>query len=139
MNIPAILKTRKFLVTAAVIIFIGIHGFYLFVYIMNQTTNRLPAVEPGLQFESFVPFLKGVEQAGYVTDKDMSRENNDGIYLQAQFFLAPTVLQLNAARPQHIIIDSTNLKFIISTMKYLNARRLTNNEYGQALLKRTAE
>ncbi|MCA9399365.1 MAG: hypothetical protein KC618_06425 [Candidatus Omnitrophica bacterium] len=112
---------------------------YVFVFIMSrQKVLNEVYFEPGYQFHTFLPHLKGVEKAGYVTDLSINRESNDGAYLQAQYYLAPTILELEDINYPYFIIDSKNTDFIIRTIKETKARRLANNEYGQALMKRPA-
>ena len=119
------------------IILIFFNLFHIGVYSVKKyyENQRLPVyLEPGTQFEKFKPFLKDIKTAGYITNKAITREDNDGILLQAQYFLAPTILELQSKEHLFSIIDSEDPKFIIQTIRSLNAMRMTNNEYGQALL-----
>ncbi len=102
----------------------------------HENLNLPVYLEPGTQFETFKPFLKNEKRAGYLTSKAITREDNDGILLQAQYFLAPTILELQDDSHLFSIIDSEDPPYIVKTIKTLNAMRTTNNEYGQALLLR---
>jgi len=125
------------LIIALTVIFIVSNAFFLTVFILRKYSENLGEyLEPGSQFSSFKKELVGIKRAGYLTDKDMSRKNNDGFFLQAQYYLAPTILELNKVNDEFNIIDSLDLTFIISTMRSLNSKRVANNEFGQALIKR---
>jgi len=113
---------------------LSINIYYLGVHIMSKYNYKLEAMEPGLQFTSFKKYLSGVERIGYLTNRDMSPQGNDGTFLQAQYFLAPTILELNNDQYQYNIIDSLDTFYLVYTMQQLKATRLTNNEFGQALI-----
>ncbi len=92
--------------------------------------------EPGYQFLTFKPKLAGIERVGYLTSKDMSREKNDGIFLQAQYFLAPTILELNRPNPVFNIVDFPDYTILPMVLRKINARPVAHNDYGQALTQR---
>lgn len=89
--------------------------------------------EPGLQFADFKDALKGIRQAGFVTNKELSSENNDGQFLMAQYMLAPTVLELNASNNKYNILDCTSETHIVYALKSLGAAPLKINKYGKML------
>lgn len=98
--------------------------------------SHLPYYEPGYQFLEFRPFLKDVSTIGYMTEKDLSREGNDGVYLQAQYFLAPAIVELTHDK-QFVILDiGLDPMQIVIAMQRLNGKRLVSTEYGQALILR---
>lgn len=114
--------------------------FFLTVHTHNKYRDKTPVdFEPGLQFAMMKDILRndpGLTEVGWLTDKDMSREKNDGIFLQAQYFLAPLLVRLGEEDHRYIVIDSVNIPYLVPTIKRLKSMRLTNNEYGQALLRR---
>jgi len=112
-------------------------SFYLFVYTMSQVMHRHEdLLEPGTQFAHFNQYLKDQESIGFLTSKDMSSENNDGFFSQAQYILAPVILELNNPKNQFNILDYEQKKHIIYAMRALKSFRVSNNEYGQALIRR---
>lgn len=115
---------------------IGLNIFYLFIFARQKYVNRLEWLEPGSQFEMFLPHLEGVQEIGYLTDKNFTREHNDGIYLQSQYFLAPRLVKEGDHGDRFNIIDSENIDFIRNAFFTTQSERLANNAYGQALMKR---
>jgi hypothetical protein len=104
---------------------------------MSKANDTTPVnLEPGCQFEKFKTPLNGVHSAGYLTNKNTGRTNNDGIYLQAQYYLAPTVLTLNEAADEFNVIDYTHSSFAVYKVKELKSKLVDENAYGQALVQK---
>lgn len=113
---------------------IGLSAFYLLANYMVQSKRKtVKIIEPGTQFAFFVDFLKDAGDVGFMTNKDMSEEKNDGTFLQAQYMLAPTVLNLNEIHPKLNILDYTDPVWAVYTIKSLRARPLATSPYGQIL------
>ena len=131
---PRITKHTLILFLAGAIVASNI--FHLTVMIYRNYWNEPLHLEPGSQFARFKPYLQHTPKIGYITDKGTSRETNDGTFLQAQYFLAPTIIERNAIHHPFIMIDSTNKPYILRMVTILNAKGVAHNPYGQALLKR---
>jgi hypothetical protein len=127
------LKNIFLLFTAGLI---GLNSFYLFVFIRQKQAHHLEWLEPGYQFHTFAPHLEGESELGYITDKTITREVNDGVYLQAQYFLAPLLVKEGYHRDRFNIIDSENVVFIRKAFLSTKSERVGNNAYGQALMRR---
>jgi len=110
--------------------------YFQFVHAMVMIHRPFEPAEPGSQYISFVDNLVGVPRVGYLTNKDISPEKNDGFFLQAQYYLAPTIIDLQRPKHEFFIIDSLDMRFILATLKAFRASRITNTEYGQCLYKR---
>lgn len=128
------LLNPKNLIIVLALLLCGYNLFYLGIYAGQKYRDKTVYLEPGSQFETFAPHLVGVEKIGYLTDKDLSREKNDGTYLQAQYYLAPVVIDPKKTH-QYNIIDATNMAYIVQTLRETRGKRLTYNSYGQALIK----
>ncbi|MBP9854414.1 MAG: hypothetical protein KBD53_06075 [Candidatus Omnitrophica bacterium] len=132
---------KKFLnlengIIVATLAMIGVTSFYLFANFMVEYKKKdVEVIEPGTQFTFFIDFLKNadVREVGFLTNKDMSEEKNDGVFLQAQYMLAPIVLNLNEVNPEFNIMDYTDPVWAIYTIKSLRARPLATSPYGQIL------
>ncbi|OGX28269.1 MAG: hypothetical protein A2787_02290 [Omnitrophica WOR_2 bacterium RIFCSPHIGHO2_01_FULL_48_9] len=98
--------------------------------------KNLVFAEPGREFADLADDLQGVEKVGFLTDKDMSPEKNDGLFLQAQYRLAPTVLDLGNAQHPLLIFDCQNVLTAFDMMKELNAAPLHVNPYFKILAER---
>ena len=119
-----------------------VNCFFLFTYCMRKYSEYRALgnyLEPGSQFASFKEFTSAHKWIGYITNKQTSREHNDGFYLQAQYYLAPTIIDLGNADYPLVIVDSLDFDYIVNTIKILKGKRLANTEYGQALILRPPE
>jgi hypothetical protein len=136
-NLTKKIFSRKVIILILAIALCGINIFYLTVFVMSKVHDPAAVnLEPGSQFADFRKALQGVGRAGYLTNKNTGRTNNDGIYLQAQNYLAPTVLTLNEPGDLYNILDLSHSSIAIYKIKELNAKLVTENLYGQALVKR---
>ncbi|OGX09355.1 MAG: hypothetical protein A2306_08960 [Omnitrophica WOR_2 bacterium RIFOXYB2_FULL_38_16] len=101
--------------------------------IIQLKTENKNSFEPGLQFADLKDDLNGVHEAGFITNKDLSSENNDGQFLMAQYMLAPTALDLNATKHKYNILDCTSKTHVLYALRSLNAAPLKINKYGKIL------
>ena len=127
----------KNIIIAVSSLLIAYNSFYLFVYVMSQVVhNEDVLLEPGTQFKPFKVYLKNQKKIGFLTDKDMSPEHNDGFFSQTQYILAPTIIELNNPNNTFNILNYSQNAFFVYSIMALNATRITSNEYGQALIRR---
>jgi len=130
-------KRRRSIVVGIIVLMLAVNSFFMVAHISYSHKNKWDFYyEPGYQFNNFRPKLKGIRSVGYITNKDMSRENNDGAFLQAQYFLAPTVLRLDEVDEDLNILDYWETTFIIYQMRALKSKRIASNNYGQALVQK---
>jgi len=80
----------RFFVILTIILGLG-NTFFLAVHIITLVGKKPILLEPGSQFAMFRPYLKGVRKIGYITNRDLS----DGAFLQAQYYLVRTILDLH--------------------------------------------
>jgi len=126
------LQLETILLTATIFL-VCYNAFFLFVYVMTQAGKKIAVVEPGSQYADFQEILHGVKEAGFLTNKDTSPEKNEGEFLQAQYFLAPTILDLNNADHQFVILDYTSPVYLNYVLKKINAVPIKDNEYQKIL------
>ena len=74
-----------------------------------------------------------VSEIGFLTNKDMSPERNDGQFLAAQCMLAPIVLDLDNPHHEFIILDYTDIPTALNAMEKYNIQTLYINGYGKIL------
>ncbi|MCA9404786.1 MAG: hypothetical protein KC897_13435 [Candidatus Omnitrophica bacterium] len=123
---------------AASVILCAVTSFFLFAnYMVKSRMRGIPVIEPGTQFVQFKPYLTDVRELGYLTNKDMSEEKNDGFFLQAQYMLAPTVLRLNDTEHKMLILDYSKPVYAWFTMKSMRAAPKFSSEYGPVLAEQT--
>ena len=125
----------KNLISCLAIAFIGLNLFYLWANLMVKLRLKdTKILEPGTQFVMFKEKLAGLREIGYLTNKDMSEEHNDGEFLQAQYMLAPVILRLNQPARTLNILDYKNPVFAVFQMENLNAKPLVTSPYGKVLV-----
>jgi len=141
---------RKKLTYAAIflgsMLLIGTNLYFLCAFLGKKYTEATEYYEPGAQFSMFKPHLSGVKKMGYITNKNLSREKSDGIWLQAQYYLAPTILMPTQLSPTDVtikdfkyeynIIDATTVQYGVAIFRRTDPILIANNEYGQALVQR---
>ena len=122
-----------FLLLAAVIT--AFNCFSLFdIYL--ETLNKSPGIlppEPGYEFADLKNRLKGIKRIGFLTNKDMSSERNDGQFLAAQYILAPTILDFDSQNYKLFVIDATGLIPAFDIMQSVGAEPLYVNRYSKIL------
>ena len=134
------LNFKKYPLIPAIIILgiAGFNGFHLLQSLPLGTQprtshNQLLLQTPGLEYLDFRPFLNQTTQAGFLTDKPMNPENNDGQFLAAQYILAPTRLELNNPQNSMFLIDATSLPAAMRMLKDVHASPVYVNPYGKVL------
>lgn len=100
---------------------------------ISQLNKDLIFNPPGREFTGFRERLAGIEKAGFLTDKNMSPEKNDGLFLMAQYALAPVMLDLGGTGHSHTILDCTNYFHALDLMKEADAAPVYTNDFGKIL------
>ena len=98
--------------------------------------NPPTPTEPGTRFHDFRPHIQGKPEIGYMTNKNMSEEKNDGVFLMAQFALTPTILKLNDLDQDHHLLDMTTPAYVVFTLRKLKAAPRHTSRYGLVLTER---
>lgn len=129
-------ELEKIIISLGIVLFLA-NIFFDFVYCKDKWNYHTPYnYEPGYQFVKFKERLTGVREIGYLTNKNFSPGKNDGIYLMAQYFLAPVLLKLNDADHSLNILDYSNQIFVFYMIKTLKADILVDNPYAQVLIRK---
>jgi len=88
-----------------------------------QDPRPIAQRNPGYQFIGLADVFKNIHHVGYFTDKDLSVNSTDSQaiaqYEQAQYMLAPTVLDINQTQYHWVIFDCTNPLVAIEAIKKL--------------------
>ncbi len=80
--------------------------------------------------------LRGVEYVGYFTDKDLTDKTNAAQFSQAQYILAPVILDLNNTQRDFIIFDCTTPDVALEKIKEIDAVPLVKNKFGIILARK---
>jgi hypothetical protein len=84
---------------------------------LNDRTT-VPLHSLGFQFMGLENVFKGIRTVGYYTDKDLNNTLAIAQYEQAQYMLAPTVLDLNHTQYRWVIFDCTSPQAALEAIKH---------------------
>ena len=87
----------------------------------------------GMRFSGLKDFLKGADYIGYYTDKNLSKSEYAAQFSQAQYILAPVILDLNNTSHRFILFDCTTEKKAFEKIKEIGAVAVKKNPYGIVL------
>ena len=93
----------------------------------------------GIQFAGLEEVLKDVEHIGYYTDKNMENTRNAAQFAQAQYTLAPIIVDLNNTDHEFILFDCTDEPRALRKIKEINAVPLKKNQYGIILAQKISK
>ena len=91
----------------------------------------------GLKFSGLEETLRGVAVAGYYTDKNLKEKSVAAQFSQAQYILAPTILDLNNTSHEFIFFDCANETESMKKIKEIGAVAVKRNNFGIILAKKT--
>ncbi len=96
----------------------------------------LPFYFQGLKFNGLQDILKNVQTIGYYTDADFSNKSTAGAFSQAQYMLAPVILDLGYVSHEYILFNCTSEKKAMEKIRELGARPLRKNKFGVILARK---
>ena len=89
--------------------------------------KSVPLHSLGFQFMELEDVFKGVRTVGYYTDKDLANPLAIAQFEQAQYMLAPTVLDLNQTQYHWVIFDCTSPQVAMKDIQQLGFTPLKIN------------
>lgn len=84
----------------------------------------------GSQFAGLGAFLGSESHVGYITDRKPTDDATIARYEQAQYMLAPVVLDLNNTGHKLLIFDCSSDEAALYKMKLAGAVPLKRNQFG---------
>src|SRR6185436_11011443 len=131
---PAKFKiSLQLILTLLIVALVGLNLVYAVINVISKTVNRKPIYAPGAQFEDIKKIVKNEKTIGYLTNRDITPEKNDQEFLQAQYILAPTILDLNNDNYRLLILDFTNPTFMLYKLKEIQAKPVYSNIYNKVV------
>ena len=132
------MKNAKFLFSLILAVFIVVNSFHLFLEIKKTRLERqrVPYYFYGSKFNGLNQFLKEVHFLGFYTDKDMADKNHAAQYAQAQYALAPLILDLDYSKHDYILFDCTSEDVAMKKIKEMKLLPLKRNQLGIILAKK---
>jgi hypothetical protein len=92
---------------------------YLQAVLELQDRTTIPLHSLSYQFMGLENVFKGERTVGYYTDKDLNNTLAIAQFEQAQYVLAPTVLDLNHTEHRWVIVDCTSAQAGMDAIKHL--------------------
>lgn len=103
--------------------------------VYSQRRNN-PFFFSGYRFTGLEKTFKNVKYAGYYTDKDLDESPAAANFAQAQYILAPTILDLNAANHEFILFDCSRQEIARQKIEELKYIPLKRNKFGVILARK---
>jgi hypothetical protein len=97
--------------------------------IQTLAPNR-PIAFSGMKFAGLNDVLKNETQIGYVTDLDANDSQNLAEFEQAQYMLAPAILEWNNTATRLLIVNCSSDATAIEKLIKLGAQPLKRNQFG---------
>src|SRR3989338_384168 len=125
------MRNSKFIFSLVLAVFIVINAFHLFLEIkkVRMARQRVPFYFYGAKFNGLNQFLKETHFLGFYTDRDMADKNHAAQYAQAQYALAPLILDLNYSKHEYILFDCTSEDVAMKKIKEMGLLPLKRNQF----------
>ncbi len=123
------IRQLKILFFGLCLLFVTFNAYQL---IRKLTADR-PITFSGIKFSGLNEILKNEARVGYITDLDINETPNLVEFQQAQFMLAPTILELNKTTSRFFIVNCSNDAAAIQKLMELRAQPLKRNQFGVIL------
>jgi hypothetical protein len=123
------IKQLKILFFGLCLLFVSFNAYQL---IRKLTADR-PITFSGIKFSGLGETLKNEERVGYITDLDIKETPNLVEFQQAQFMLAPAILELNTTSSRYFIVNCSSDAAAIQKLMELRAQPLKRNQFGVIL------
>jgi len=122
----------------AIIALIAFNSFNLFKKIKKERAIRKAYhyFFYGTKFSGLKDVFKEVEFIGYYTDKDLDNNRNAAQFSQAQYELAPAILDLDYKKHTFILFDCSSEKVALDQINKIGAIPIKKNDFGIILAKR---
>ena len=96
----------------------------------------IPFYFQGLKFGGLQDVFARVDSVGYYTDRDLKKDEAASQFSQAQYIVAPVILDLNYTDHDFILLDCTSEDIAYRKIKEIGAIPLRKNQYGVILARR---
>lgn len=97
---------------------------------IEQRKKYIPFYFQGFKFSGLEEILNGIEHVGYYTDQDISLNYHLAEFAQAQYILAPVILDLNNTQHEFILFNCSSEGKAFAKIKDIGAIPLKKNKFG---------
>jgi hypothetical protein len=103
------------------------------VLLVRSLVPDRPVGFSGLKFAGLHDILKNETHIGYWTDLDLKDDRNLAEYEQAQFMLAPAILDINSTSTRFFIVNCSSDEAAAQRLMLIGAEPLKRNQFGVIL------
>ena len=128
-----------FIILLSIVVVINCSRTYKDLIDKKILRSLMPAQFPGLKFSGLKEILTGfadVSHIGYYTDMSLDDIPPAMQFSQAQFVLAPIILDLDYKQHEFILLDCSSEKVALRKIKELKAIPLKKNAFGIILIRK---
>lgn len=97
---------------------------------MKETREKMPYIFVGLKFGGLKDILGHISYMGYYTDKDMDNRIDALQFAQAQYTLAPIVLDFNNTQYEYVLFDCSKEQIAFEKIEEIGAVPIRKNQFG---------
>ena len=122
----------QFLFLLGVLVVLTINATELLVEVtsIEERKTYIPFYFQGFKFSGLDDVFEGVTYAGYYTDKDLNVTRHLAQFAQAQYIVAPVILDLNLTNREFILFDCIKEETAFAKIKEIGAVALRKNKFG---------
>ncbi len=124
-----------FLLLCASVILINTTRYYKKYKKTQKLRKTFPYTFPGFKFSGLADLLKNSQYVGYLTDKDPDDPQQAMQFAQAQFVLAPVILDRNIVQHEYILFDYSDTAAAWQLIKKQGLQPVRRNQLGIILVK----
>ena len=110
--------------------------FLKYIHAFKRLREKRPYFFIGDKFSGLGRLFRGVKYVGYYTDKNLDVNRHAAQFAQAQYALAPTILDLNNTNHELIIFDCTSELMAWARIKEIQAVPIKRNNLGIIVARR---
>ena len=127
-NPPATLPI--FIIVVALLIVFNSTASYKEIRLLRQIRRQVPYIFMGNKFLGLKAILKDAKSIGYYTDKNLDDNKPALQFAQAQYTLAPIILDLNNTNHSFVLFDCSSEEIALQKIKEAGLVPMKKNQFG---------
>jgi len=136
-NLRSLNRLTLFLIAAGVILAFNLYGAIKETAKLAKIRKRIPYTFTGDRFLGLDHFIGKAPAIGYYTDKNIEKDSRAAMqFAQAQFTLAPTLLDLNNLEHEFVVFDCSSPQTAMKKLQESGLSPLKANPHGIILAQR---
>lgn len=127
---PALSKQNLLIAGSLIVLLVNTAALTREMAHIQQARQNSPYIFLGKKFSGLREMLKNTTSVGYYTDKNLDDNLSARQFAQAQYTMAPVVLDLHNTDHEFIIFDCDNEAAAAAKMKEIPAVPIKRNNFG---------